>query len=92
MNDNADKTDETEESDAVKDAAADTNSQSEEPTAQASASSGPTFTEAPDPLAGARRWLGGVMDSMEGKSVSMKTYVFSIIGVIVLMMLARCGG
>ena len=54
--------------------------------------SGPTFTEAPDPLAGVRRWFGGAMDSMEGKTVSMKTYVGTIIGVIILMMLSRCGG
>jgi len=33
-----------------------------------------------------------VLDSMEGKTVSMKTYVGSIIAVIILMMLARCGG
>jgi len=32
------------------------------------------------------------MESMEGKTVSMKVYVGSIIGVIVLMLLARCGG
>jgi hypothetical protein len=29
---------------------------------------------------------------MEGKTVSMKLYVGTIIGVVVLMMLARCGG
>ncbi len=55
--------------------------------------SGPTFTEAPgDPLAGVKKGASDVMASMEGKTVSMKTYVFSIIGVIVLMLLARCGG
>jgi hypothetical protein len=32
------------------------------------------------------------MASMEGKTVSMKLYVGTIIGVVVLMMLARCGG
>ena len=37
---------------------------------------GPTFT----------------MESMEGKTVSMKTYVGSIAAVIILMLLARCGG
>lgn len=92
MNDNVDKSDQVAEPAADKDAAANANERSEEPQAQASASSGPTFTEAPDPLAGPRQWLGGIMDSMDGKSVSMKTYVFSIIGVIALMMLARCGG
>jgi len=29
---------------------------------------------------------------MDGKTVSMKIYVGTIIGVIVLMLLARCGG
>jgi len=32
------------------------------------------------------------MASMEGKTVSMKVYVGTIIGVIVLMLLARCSG
>ena len=58
-----------------------------------STQSGPTFTEAPgDPLAGVKKGASDVMASMEGKTVSMKVYVGSIIGVIVLMMLARCGG
>jgi len=59
---------------------------------QSSSQSGPTFTESPDPLAGVKKSASSVMDSMEGKTVSMKTYVGSIIGVIVLMLLARCGG
>ena len=64
-----------------------------------SSSSGPTFTKSPDPMATVRKGAAGVkkgatnvLDSMEGKTVSMKTYVGTIIGVIVLMMLARCGG
>lgn len=57
------------------------------------ASSGPTFTKAPgDPLAGVKKGASDAMASMEGKTVSMKVYVGSIIGVIVLMLLARCGG
>ena len=59
---------------------------------QSSAQSGPKFTESPDPLAGVKESASNVMDSMEGKTVSMKTYVGTIIGVIVLMLLARCGG
>ena len=59
---------------------------------QGSTDSGPTFTEAPDPLAGLKKNANSVMDSMEGKTVSMKTYVGTIIAVIVLMLLARCGG
>ena len=55
--------------------------------------SGPKFTKAPDdPLAGVKKGASDAMASMEGKTVSMKVYVGSIIGVIVLMMLARCGG
>lgn len=64
-----------------------------------SSRSGPTFTKSPDPMATVRKGAAGVkkgatdvLDSMEGKTVSMKTYVGTIIGVIVLMMLARCGG
>lgn len=58
-----------------------------------SAQSGPKFTEAPgDPLAGVKKGASDVLESMEGKTVSMKVYVGSIIGVIVLMLLARCGG
>lgn len=55
--------------------------------------SGPTFTEAPgDPLAGVKKGASDVMATMEGKTVSMKVYVGTIIGIIVLMLLARCGG
>lgn len=64
-----------------------------------SRASGPTFTKSPDPMATVRKGAAGVkkgatdvLDSMEGKTVSMKTYVGTIIGVILLMMLARCGG
>lgn len=57
------------------------------------AQSGPTFTKAPgDPLAGVKKSASDAMGSMEGKTVSMKLYVGTIIGVIVLMLLARCGG
>ena len=59
---------------------------------QKPAQDGPTFTQAPDPLAGVKKSASDVMDSMEGKTVSMKVYVGSIIGVVVLMLLARCGG
>ena len=59
---------------------------------QSSTGSGPTFTESPDPLAGVKKSATSILDSMEGKSVSMKTYVGSIIAVVVLMLLARCGG
>ncbi len=58
-----------------------------------STKSGPEFTKAPgDPLAGVKKGASDVMASMEGKTVSMKVYVGSIIGVILLMLLARCGG
>lgn len=58
-----------------------------------SAQSGPKFTEAPgDPLAGVKKGASDVMATMEGKTVSMKVYVGTIIGIIILMMLARCGG
>jgi hypothetical protein len=57
-----------------------------------SSQDGPTFTSAPDPLSGVRKGTSDILDSMEGKTVSMKTYVGTIIGVIVLMLLARCGG
>lgn len=54
---------------------------------------GPKFTEAPgDPLAGVKKSASDVMASMDGKTVSMKVYVGTIIGVVVLMLLARCGG
>ncbi|MDJ0916767.1 MAG: hypothetical protein QNJ05_03320 [Woeseiaceae bacterium] len=65
---------------------------SAESASQDSAQSGPTFTQSPDPLAGVKKSATDVLDSMEGKTVSMKVYVGSIIGVILLMLLARCGG
>ncbi len=61
-------------------------------TEQPRTQSGPTFTEAPSPLEGVKKGASDVWDSMEGKTVSMRTYVGTIIGVIVLMLLARCGG
>ena len=64
----------------------------DERAAEESAPSGPTFTKGPDPLAGVRKGASDAMASMEGKTVSMKLYVGTIIGVVVLMMLARCGG
>jgi hypothetical protein len=54
--------------------------------------SGPTFKESPDPLAGFRKATGDAWQSTEGKTVSMRVYIGSILGVIILMMLARCGG
>lgn len=54
--------------------------------------SGPTFKESPDPLAGVRKTTGDAWKSTEGKTVSMRVYIGSILGVIILMMLARCGG
>lgn len=54
--------------------------------------SGPAFTESPDPLSGVRKVTGEAWKSTEGKTVSMRVYIGSIVGVIVLMMLARCGG
>lgn len=66
---------------------------SEDSTEQQSTSQdGPTFTKGPDPLAGVKKGASDVMDSMEGKTVSLKTYVGTIVGIIVLMLLARCGG
>jgi len=59
---------------------------------QDSTQSGPTFTKGPDPLAGVKKGIADAMASMEGKTVSMKVYVGTIAGVVVLMLLARCGG
>ena len=59
---------------------------------QDSTQSGPKFTTGPDPLANVKKSAADAMASMEGKTVSMKVYVGTIIGVIVLMLLARCGG
>ena len=63
------------------------------PATEQGAPSGPTFTKPPgDPLASVKKGAADALDSMEGKTVSMKVYVGSIIGVVVLMILARCGG
>lgn len=78
-----------EEASASKDAEADTGPEQHE---QRSARNGPTFTETPDPLAGVKKSAADALASMEGKTVSMKVYVGTIIGVVVLMLLARCGG
>ena len=64
-----------------------------DPASEQSAPSGPQFTNAPgDPLAGVKKGAYDAMASMEGKTVSMKLYVGTIIAVVVLMLLARCGG
>jgi len=54
--------------------------------------SGPTFNDAPDPLSGISKWASDTWQSTEGRTVSMRVYIGTIIGVVVLMMLARCGG
>ena len=84
-----DKKNETTETPASKDAAVDPEPEQHE---QDSTQSGPKFTEGPDPLAGVKKGAADAMASMEGKTVSMKVYVGSILGVVVLMLLARCGG
>ena len=56
------------------------------------AQSGPTFTESPDPLSGVRKATGEAWKRTEGKTVSMRVYIGSILAVIIVMMLARCGG
>ena len=84
-----DKKNETTETPASKNAE---NDPAPDQSAPDSGPSGPTFTKGPDPLAGVKKGASDAMASMEGKTVSMKTYVGSIIGVIVLMLLARCGG
>ena len=64
-----------------------------EQNAQDSTRNGPNFTKAPgDPFAGVKKAASNVMASMEGKTVSMRLYVGTVIGVVVLMLLARCGG
>ena len=84
-----DNRNETTETPASKDAVSDPVSEQHE---QDSTQSGPTFTKGPDPLAGVRKGAADVMASMEGKTVSMKVYVGTIVGVVVLMLLARCVG
>ena len=54
--------------------------------------SGPTFTESPDPLSGIRKATGEAWKRTEGKTVSIRVYIGSILAVIIVMMLARCGG
>ena len=84
-----DNNNETTEKPESEDSAADPAPKQQE---QVSAPSGPKFTEGPDPLAGAKKGAADLMASMEGKTVSMKVYVGTIIGVVVLMLLARCSG
>lgn len=79
------KTESTKSDDAAVDSAA------EQPE-QKSTQSGPTFTKGSDPLESVKKGASDAMANMEGKTVSMKLYVGTIVGVIVLMMLARCGG
>jgi hypothetical protein len=54
--------------------------------------SGPVFTESPDPLSGVRKVTDKAWKSTEGKTVSMRVYIGSIISVIVLMLLVQCSG
>ena len=84
-----DKTDETSEAAASEDAESES---APEQDAQSGTQSGPKFTKGPDPLGTVKKGTSDVLASMEGKTVSMKLYVGTIIGVVVLMMLARCGG
>lgn len=65
---------------------------SSEPAQDKPKQDGPKFNEAPNPLDGVTKASRNVWDSMEGKTVSMRVYVGSIIGIIILMLLARCGG
>ncbi len=84
-----DNSNETRETPANEDAAVEPAPEQHE---QDSTQSGPTFTTGPDPVASVKKGAAYAMASMEGKTVSMKVYVGSIIGVVVLMLLARCGG
>ena len=84
-----DNSNETTETPANEDAAVEPAPEQHE---QDSTQSGPTFTTGPDPLARVKKGAAYAMARMEGKTVSMKVYVGSIIGVVVLMLLARCGG
>ena len=79
------------------DASADAASASESP--KSKTTQGVQWESKPDPMDTVKKGADSVkkgavnvLDSMEGKTVSMKTYVGSIVGVIILMMLARCGG
>ena len=80
---------ETAETHASKDAAVDPVPEQHE---QDSTQSGPTFTKGPDPLAGVKKGAADVIASMEGKTVSMKVYVGTIVGIVMIMLLARCSG
>jgi len=84
-----DNKNETTETPEGKDAMADSDSEKNE---QDSTQSGPTFTKGPYPLEGVKKGAADAMASMEGKTVSMKVYVGTIVGIVVLMLLARCGG
>ena len=86
---NDDNKNETTETPASKDAVVDTVPEQHQ---QDSTQSVPTFTKGPDPLAGVKKVAANAMASMEGKTVSMKVYVGTIVGIIVMMLLARCGG
>ena len=56
------------------------------------ATTGPVFTKSPDPLSGVRKASGEAWKNTEGKTVSLRVYIGSIVAVVVLMLLARCGG
>ena len=84
-----DNKNETTKTPASKDAAVDPVPEQNE---QDSTQSGPAFTKGPDPLAGVKKGVAAAMASMEGKTVSMKVYVGTIVGVVVLLLLTRCGG
>jgi hypothetical protein len=83
-----DKTNESTESAENQDAAAEPGPEQQQ---QQSSQNGPNFTESPDPLAGVKKTTSDLMASMEGKTVSMKLYIGTIIAIVVLMLLARCG-
>ena len=83
-----DKKNETTDTSASKDAVVEPAPEAHE---QDSSQSGPTFTKGPDPLASVKKGAADAMASMEGKTVSMKVYVGTIVAIVVLMLLARCG-
>ncbi len=62
------------------------------PTFGEDAKSGPGFESSPDPLAGVKKAGNEAWQATEGKTVSMRLYIGSIAAVIILMLLARCGG
>jgi len=78
--------------DTSKNTAADDDAGTAADTGASSTTSGPKFTDSPDPLSGVKKTANDVLASMEGKTVSMKTYVGTIIGIVILMLLARCSG